>query len=226
MDQYKDATGWWPPVWWMWNKKDRYKGLLPDTQNYRLRMRRECRERFPRHRGLAIQTCITARAWRTCRDACRDRQLAVSLEVGDGENVPGIPGACTTRNFAYLVRGPLACEKQQRKLRSLMRTACGETSTMDTELTQAAAAAEPPRDGQPSVDVVTAHSETSPASRNEAAHSETPHIQSSDKHCLEHCRHGRSEDGDMIRCCMCFRWHHEQCVSDCSIRQLSAQISS
>ena len=27
---------------------------------------------FPRHRGLAIPTCITARAWRTCRDACRD----------------------------------------------------------------------------------------------------------------------------------------------------------
>ena len=26
-------------------------------------MRRECRERFPRHRGLAIPACITARAW-------------------------------------------------------------------------------------------------------------------------------------------------------------------
>ena len=35
-------------------------------------MRRECRERFHRHRGLAIPTCITARASRTCRDACRD----------------------------------------------------------------------------------------------------------------------------------------------------------
>ena len=35
-------------------------GLLPDTQN--LRVRRECRERFPRHRGLAIPTYITARA--------------------------------------------------------------------------------------------------------------------------------------------------------------------
>ena len=44
-------------------------GLLPDTQNYGLRMRREYREHFPRHRGLAIQTCITARASRTCRDA-------------------------------------------------------------------------------------------------------------------------------------------------------------
>ena len=69
-------------------------------------MRRECRERYPRHCGLAIPTCITARAWRTCCDACRDRYLAVSLGVGDGENVPDIPGACTTRNFTYLVRGP------------------------------------------------------------------------------------------------------------------------
>ena len=48
-------------------------GLLPDTQNWGLRMRQECRERFPHHRGLAIPTCITARVWRTCRDACRDR---------------------------------------------------------------------------------------------------------------------------------------------------------
>ena len=28
---------------------------------------------MPHHRGLAIPTCITARAWRTRRDACRDR---------------------------------------------------------------------------------------------------------------------------------------------------------
>ena len=25
-----------------------------------------------------------------------------------GENVPGIPGTCATRNFTYLVRGPLS----------------------------------------------------------------------------------------------------------------------
>ena len=82
-------------------------GLLPDTQNCGLRMRRECWERFPHHRVLAIPTRITARASRMCRDACRDRLLAVSFEVGAGENVPGIPGACSTRNFAYLERGPL-----------------------------------------------------------------------------------------------------------------------
>ena len=70
-------------------------------------MRRECRGRFHRHRGLAISTCITARASRTCRDACRGRSLAVSFEVSGGEDVSGIPGACATRNFSYLVRGPL-----------------------------------------------------------------------------------------------------------------------
>ena len=50
-----------------------YSGLLPDKQNCGLRMHRECREHFPRHYVLTIPTCIAARAWRTCRDACRDR---------------------------------------------------------------------------------------------------------------------------------------------------------
>ena len=31
----------------------------------------------------------------------------VSFEVGGGENVPVIPGTYATRNFTYLVRGPL-----------------------------------------------------------------------------------------------------------------------
>ena len=35
-----------------------FMGFLPDTWNCELRMRRECREPFPRHRGLAIPTCI------------------------------------------------------------------------------------------------------------------------------------------------------------------------
>ena len=33
--------------------------------------------------------------------------MSGSLIGGFGENVPGIPGACTTRNFTYLVRSPL-----------------------------------------------------------------------------------------------------------------------
>ena len=59
-------------------------GPLARYVKLRVRMRRECRERFPRHRRWAIPTCITARAWRTCRDACRDRQLSVSFEIGGG----------------------------------------------------------------------------------------------------------------------------------------------
>ena len=71
---------------------------------------------FSRHRGLAIPTCIRARAWhawRTCHDACGDRWLAVSFKVGGGENVPVIPGACATHNFTYLVRGPLLDHNHQ-----------------------------------------------------------------------------------------------------------------
>ena len=76
-------------------------------------VRRECREHFPHHHWLAIPACITARAWHTCCDAFRDRKLAVSFEISGGENVSDIPGQCATRNFTYLVRGPLleACRK-------------------------------------------------------------------------------------------------------------------
>ena len=69
-------------------------------------MRWECRERFLRHRlqikllfidpGMHHGTCVTHVPW------C----MSGSLTGGGGENVPGIPGACATRNFAYLIRGP------------------------------------------------------------------------------------------------------------------------
>ena len=48
-------------------------GLLSNMQDCVLRMHQECRERFPRQRGLSIPTCIRACAWRTCLDACRGR---------------------------------------------------------------------------------------------------------------------------------------------------------
>ena len=53
-------------------------------------MRQECRERFPLHR-LQKKPLVSDPAiqYGTC-----------------GENVPDIPGACATRNFAYLVRHP------------------------------------------------------------------------------------------------------------------------
>ena len=80
--------------------------LLPDTYNCGLRMRRECRERFPCHwlqrkplvrdPGMHHGTCVTHVPW------C----MSGSLTRGGGENVLDIPVACATRNFAYLVRGP------------------------------------------------------------------------------------------------------------------------
>ena len=70
-------------------------------------MRREFREHFPRHwfqkkpiindPGMHHGTCVTHMPW------C----MSGSLTRGGGENVPGIPGARATRNFTYLVRGPL-----------------------------------------------------------------------------------------------------------------------
>ena len=81
-------------------------GLLPDTQNCGLRIRRECWERFPRHRlqrkplvsdpGMHYGTCVTHVPW----------YLSGSLTRSGGENVPGIPGACASRNFTYLARDP------------------------------------------------------------------------------------------------------------------------
>ena len=69
-------------------------------------MRRECRERFPRHRlqrkplvsdpDLHHGTCVTH----------VPQCMSGLLTRGGAENVSGIPGACATRNFTYLVRGP------------------------------------------------------------------------------------------------------------------------
>ena len=65
--------------------------LLPDTQNYGMRMRLECRECFPRHRlqrkplisdpGMHHGTCVTHVSW--CMSGSQTR--------GSGENVHGIP---------------------------------------------------------------------------------------------------------------------------------------
>ena len=91
-------------------------------------MRRDCRERFPRHRGWAIPTCIMARAWHTCRDAYRNRYPAVFFDVGSGESVPDIPGACATPSFAYLVRGPL-----QESTMTQVTTACIRQQALTSE---------------------------------------------------------------------------------------------
>ena len=49
-------------------------------------------------RNIHHSTCVTHVPW------C----MSGSLTDGGGENVPAISGECATRNFAYLVRGPLA----------------------------------------------------------------------------------------------------------------------
>ena len=79
---------------------------LPITQNCVLRMGRECRERYPYHR-LQIKPLVSDPGWDhgTCvtHAPCH---MPSSLSRGGEENVPGIPGACATSNYAYLVRGP------------------------------------------------------------------------------------------------------------------------
>ena len=47
--------------------------------------------------GMHHGTCVTHMPW------C----MSGSLTRGGGENVSGIPGACATRKFTHLVRGPL-----------------------------------------------------------------------------------------------------------------------
>ena len=84
----------------------RSMGLLPDTPNCGLCMRRQCWERFPRHwfqrkplvndPGMHHGTCVTHVPW------C----MSGLLSRNGGENVPGILGTRVTRNFGYLVRGP------------------------------------------------------------------------------------------------------------------------
>ena len=91
-------------IWFFYssNAKDKHgsMGLLPDKQNCGWRMSRECRERFPRHRlqrkplvsepGMHHGTCVTMHIGNT----------------NPRRGKPVIPGACATRNFAHLVRGP------------------------------------------------------------------------------------------------------------------------
>ena len=100
------------PVWvtdYSWLASTANMDLLPDTQNCGLRMRRECRERFPRHRqqrkplvsdpDMHHGTCVTHVPW------C----ISGSLARGGREKVSGIPRACATRNVMHLARGPWQC---------------------------------------------------------------------------------------------------------------------
>ena len=81
------------------NHKIIINGPLTRYLNCMLRMRLECRERFPRHRhqrkplvidpGMHHGTCVKHVPW--CMSGMITRR--------GGEHVPGIPGACATQNF-------------------------------------------------------------------------------------------------------------------------------
>ena len=81
-------------MWWRHHEKGPYVPGMPGT--------------FPRHRlqrkplvsdpGMHHGKCVTHVPW------C----MSVSLTHGGGENVPGILGACATRDYTYLARGPWA----------------------------------------------------------------------------------------------------------------------
>ena len=77
---------------------------------------------FPRRRfqrkplvsypGMHHGTCVTHVPW------C----MSGSLTCGDGENVPSIPGACATRNYTYLARGPWNKVSPSAAVEASMRT--------------------------------------------------------------------------------------------------------
>ena len=85
----------------------RYTQYIPWT-SYQIRkkcglcMRRECWERFPRRR-LQRKPLVSDRGLH----ARAVMHVGIANPRWRG-NVPGIPRACTTRNFPYLVRGPCA----------------------------------------------------------------------------------------------------------------------
>ena len=104
-----------------------------------------------------------------------------------------------------------AREQQLGKLRSSSRS--------DVEVTAAAAAE------QDATSLPTSSSMASPAegtvspssgTANDANGSVTVDTSGGGNNqlCHEQCKSNRSESGDMIRCCLCFHWHHERCVDE------------
>ena len=81
-------------------------GLLPDTQNCRCACAGNAWNVFPVTTGARSR-----HASRHVRDARAVMHVGIAnlrfpLKSAAGENVPGIPGACATCNFTFLVRGP------------------------------------------------------------------------------------------------------------------------
>ena len=65
---------------------------------------------FPGHRGLAIPACIMARASRTCPDACQDRQLVVSFEIGGGKKRSRHSRRIRNPQFYVSGKRPIPCQ--------------------------------------------------------------------------------------------------------------------
>ena len=81
-------------------------GLLPNTSNCGCACARNAGNVFPATAGKQSR-----HASRHMRDARAVMHAGIAnsrfpLNSAAGGNVPGIPGACATRDFTYLVRGP------------------------------------------------------------------------------------------------------------------------
>ena len=94
--------------------------LLPDTWNCGLRTPLECPERFPHHRlqrkPLVSYPSMHYVPW------C----MSGSLTRFGGENIPGIPGACTTPNFMDLARSPWNGTRQPSLKRQVFISSTGK----------------------------------------------------------------------------------------------------
>ena len=103
-----------------------------------------------------------------------------------------------------------AREQQMRKLRSFSRS--------DAEASAAAVAEQGP--ALPSSSSITSSAERTASSPAVAADDDdgsatTDAVESeSTQLCHAQCKLKWTETGDMIRCCLCFHWHHEQCVDE------------
>ena len=96
---------WWTAIWSTYRESNHEKNF-----NKSFAFTKVCIERrFPCHRLQRKPLVSDPGMHRGTRGYARAHVqwcMSGSLNRGDGENVPGIPGARATRNFAYLVRGP------------------------------------------------------------------------------------------------------------------------
>ena len=85
-------------------------GHLPDTQNRRCACAGNAGNDFPVTAGKRSRHA--SRHVRHARAVVHAgiANYQFSLKLAAGENVPGIPNACSTCNFTYLVRGPCQAE--------------------------------------------------------------------------------------------------------------------